>query len=86
MLTLARALNYMHARSIILLNINISNLFLKDKNTVFFGDWSLARTVETHEKINNSFFTNSYEGLAKELLEEGRCSYGSDIFSLGCVF
>lgn len=60
MLQIAKALNYFHIRSIILVYISTSNVFVKDKNVVFFSDWALARTVETQDKIDPKFLGGGY--------------------------
>lgn len=65
MLQIAKALNYLHLRSIILVYLSTSNVFLKDKNTVFFSDWTLAHTVEAHDKIDPMFLGGGYESLSK---------------------
>lgn len=86
MLALARSLSVLHARSVLLLNLSVYNVFLKDKNSAFFGDWSMARTIETQEKVDCRFLTGSNSNLAKELFEDGRWTQFSDVYSLGCVF
>lgn len=68
MLAVAKGLSVLHARSVLLLNLSVYNVFLKDKNTAFFGDWSMARTIETQEKVDCSLLNGSNSHLAKELV------------------
>lgn len=86
MLQIAKTLNYFHTRSIILLYLSTANIYVKDKNTVFFSDWTLARTVESQEKINPIFITDKYENIGTELISSEKYSYWSDIYCLGSVF
>jgi tRNA A-37 threonylcarbamoyl transferase component Bud32 len=65
MLQIAKAVNYFHTRAIILLYLSTTNIYVKEKNGIFFSDWALARTVETQDKINSLFLNNKYESLPK---------------------
>ncbi len=67
MLQIAKTLNYFHNRAIILLYFSVETLFIKEKNVIFFSDWSLARTVESQDKINPLYLVNNFEGISNEL-------------------
>jgi tRNA A-37 threonylcarbamoyl transferase component Bud32 len=43
MQTVAQALAGMHAKTVVLFNLSAGNIFLREKNNVLFGDWSMAR-------------------------------------------
>lgn len=47
MLQLVKALNYIHTRSIIFLYLSVENIFIKERNVIFFSDWALARTADS---------------------------------------
>ena len=43
MQSVARGVAGVHAKTVVLLNISAANIFLGEKNSVFFSDWSMAR-------------------------------------------
>lgn len=68
MLQLAKVLNYFHTRAIIFLYLSVENIFIKERNVIFFSDWALARTADSQEKMDAAFFSSRYENLPKELV------------------
>ena len=67
MLQLAKALSYFHNRDIIFLYISCENVFIKERNVIFFSDWALPRTPDSQEKNDAAFFSSRYENLPMEL-------------------
>lgn len=67
MLQLGKALSYFHTRAIVFLYLSCENVFIKERNVIFFSDWALAHTADSQEKIDAAFFSSRYENLPVEL-------------------
>lgn len=57
---IAKTLQTLHSKNVILLALSWDNIYLKDKNQVFFGDWSLANMDDSTNKIDPNFIKNKY--------------------------
>lgn len=41
-----------HNKDIVILGLNLNNIYIRDKFQVFFGDWTLSKSIDSNEKIN----------------------------------
>lgn len=79
---IAAAVGECHAKGIVHMDIKPDNIFVSSDGTVKLGDFGLARSVHSREKVRA--FTPTFA--APEILNE-TCDpeFSSDIYSLGCV-
>jgi len=45
--SIAKTLQTLHSKNIILLALSWENIYPREKNEIFFGDWSIARLSES---------------------------------------
>lgn len=45
--TLAKTLQEVHSKSVVILGLNFKNIYVTDSHQLFFGNWDLAMHIES---------------------------------------
>ena len=79
---ICEALDFAHQRGVIHRDIKPANIMISREASVKIADFGVAQVAVT-EVVHNDGITGSLEYMAPEVLQEGRATKQSDIYSLG---
>jgi tRNA A-37 threonylcarbamoyl transferase component Bud32 len=84
-LDVAKALNYLHSRSIVHLDIKSSNVLLTATGTAKLGDVGLARMQRGTALSCAPKAVGTFDYMAPEMITNSRCTLAVDLFSMGIL-
>ncbi|MDY2728000.1 MAG: protein kinase [Candidatus Onthovivens sp.] len=87
MLQLCDALIYIHSKRIVHRDIKSSNIYIESDGSIKLGDFGISILLNSDMNINeNSKVMGTAQYLAPELVQGGKASFQSDIYSAGILF
>ncbi len=67
MQNLAKTIREAHSHHIVIIGLDLLNVYLNKLNEVFFGDWGLAKNVALNETIDRAAIPQNYQLVANEV-------------------